>query len=84
MSGLVAWALLNGLITGGVWAGIVLLRRQRRLFREELALLEDVRQHLDERDRLERRLMEVEERLDFAERLLAREREGQRLAPPRE
>jgi hypothetical protein len=32
---------------------------------------------------LERRLGEVEERLDFAERLLARERPADRLAPPR-
>lgn len=32
---------------------------------------------------LERRLAEVEERLDFAERLLARERPADRLAPPR-
>jgi hypothetical protein len=32
---------------------------------------------------LERRLGEVEERLDFAERLLARDRPAERLAPPR-
>ncbi len=38
---------------------------------------------LAELDELKRRLAEVEERLDFAERLLARERDPERLAPPR-
>jgi hypothetical protein len=38
---------------------------------------------LDEVDELKRRLAEVEERLDFTERLLAREREADRLGPPR-
>jgi len=37
---------------------------------------------LAEVDELKRRLSEVEERLDFAERLLARERDPERLAPP--
>ena len=38
---------------------------------------------LAEVDELRRRLSEVEERLDFTERLLARERDPERLAPPR-
>jgi hypothetical protein len=38
---------------------------------------------LAEVDELRRRLSEVEERLDFTERLLAKGREGERLAPPR-
>jgi len=38
---------------------------------------------LAEIDELRRRLSEVEERLDFTERLLARERDPDRLAPPR-
>ena len=38
---------------------------------------------LAEVDELKRRLAEVEERLDFTERLLARERDPERLAPPR-
>jgi hypothetical protein len=38
---------------------------------------------LAEVDGLKRRLAEVEERLDFTERLLARERDPERLAPPR-
>jgi Tfp pilus assembly protein PilO len=36
-----------------------------------------------ELEELRRRLAEVEERLDFAERLLARDREADRLGPPR-
>ena len=38
---------------------------------------------LAEVDELKRRLSEIEERLDFTERLLARERDPDRLAPPR-
>jgi len=34
-------------------------------------------------DELRQRLTEVEERLDFTERLLAKERDAERLAPPR-
>jgi hypothetical protein len=41
---------------------------------------EAVRAELDE---VRRRLAEVEERLDFTERLLAQERQADRLAPPR-
>jgi len=38
---------------------------------------------LAEVDELKRRLAEAEERLDFTERLLAKERHADRLAPPR-
>ena len=38
---------------------------------------------LAEVDELKRRLAEVEERLDFTERLLAKDRVPERLAPPR-
>jgi hypothetical protein len=34
-------------------------------------------------EELKRRLSELEERLDFAERMLAKERDRERLAPPR-
>ena len=37
---------------------------------------------LAELDELKRRVAEAEERLDFTERLLAKERDGQRLARP--
>jgi hypothetical protein len=35
-----------------------------------------------ELDELKQRMNELEERVDFAERLLAQQREGQRLGPP--
>jgi len=37
---------------------------------------------LAEVDDLQRRVAEAEERLDFTERLLAKDRDAQRLAPP--
>src|SRR2546428_1161629 len=44
----------------------------------------DTERLLAELDELKRRVAEAEERLDFTERLLAKERDGQRLArPPR-
>ncbi|HEX4601801.1 MAG TPA: hypothetical protein VH116_10460 [Gemmatimonadales bacterium] len=42
----------------------------------------EVAQLTDALDEVQRRVGELEERLDFAERLLARQREGDRLAPP--
>jgi len=32
---------------------------------------------------VQRRLADVEERLDFAERMLAKQRDGERIAPPK-
>lgn len=43
---------------------------------------EGVQARLDELDEVKRRVSELEERVDFAERLLAQQREGQRLPPP--
>jgi hypothetical protein len=43
----------------------------------------EVERLLGEVDELKRRLAEAEERLDFTERLLAKDRDGQRLARPR-
>jgi len=47
------------------------------------ALGGDAERLLAEVDELKRRLAEAEERLDFTERLLAKDRDAQRLAPPR-
>lgn len=44
-------------------------------------VLEDVQVRLGELDQLKQRISELEERVDFAERLLARQREGLRLGP---
>lgn len=46
--------------------------------------LEDVQARLLEIDQLKQRVTELEERLDFAERMLASQRDAQRLAPPKE
>lgn len=81
MSQVLIWALLNGVITGGVWVGIVMLRRQRRLAREQMDVLEDVRRQLDSQEQLKERMAALEERLDFTERLLIEEREARRLPP---
>jgi hypothetical protein len=43
----------------------------------------ELAQVLSDLDQLRQRLAEVEERLDFTERLLAQERQADRLAPPR-
>jgi|SRR5689334_17610310 hypothetical protein len=43
----------------------------------------EVERLLGEVDELKRRLVDAEERLDFTERLLAKERDASRLAPPR-
>ena len=44
-------------------------------------VLEDVQVRLGEVDQLKQRNSELEERVDFAERLLAKQREGLRLGP---
>jgi 3-methyladenine DNA glycosylase/8-oxoguanine DNA glycosylase len=82
MTGTILWALINGIITGGVWVGIVMLRRQQRRSREEVELLEDLRHHLDDQEAVERRLAELEQRLEFTERMLGRDRAPERLPPP--
>jgi hypothetical protein len=44
-------------------------------------ILEDVQVRFGELDQLKQRISELEERVDFAERLLAKQREGLRLGP---
>src|SRR5256885_11907632 len=48
-----------------------------------LGELDDLRKRLGEVEEMQRRLGEVEERLDFAERLLTKQREAERIAPPK-
>jgi hypothetical protein len=45
-------------------------------------MLQDVQSRLGELDQLTQRMGELEERVDFAERLLAQPRESPRLGPP--
>ena len=76
----VVWALLTGVVSGGVWAAIVLHGRQRRLADQQQWLIEDTNRRLAELDATYQRLAEVEERLDFAERLLLERRD--KSSPP--
>ena len=47
-------------------------------------ILEDAQVRFGELDQLKQRIGELEERVDFAERLLSKQREGQRLGPPQD
>ncbi len=75
MLNLMIWALLTGGITGGAWVAIVLTRRQRQLARDYQDLVEDMHSLLRARDGLTARLAELEERVDYSERLLPRARD---------
>ena len=77
--GTVIWALLTGGITVGAWVGIALLARQSRLANRQAEELMQVGAHLREVDG---RLAELEERVDFTERLLTRQDEAERRLPP--
>src|SRR5437879_7262770 len=44
---------------------------------------DDVQTRLDALEDVQRRLADVEERLDFAERMLAKQRDVERIAPPK-
>ena len=75
MLGTVAWALMNGLIIGAIWIGIVLTRRQRRLDDQSLRLERDAAQRQEQLEEVNQRVAELEARLDLSERLLNRERQ---------
>ncbi len=55
--------------------------RRRRLKGEPLQASVDVQSRLAELDEVKQRLGELEERVDFAERLLAKQRDAERLGP---
>jgi hypothetical protein len=55
--------------------------RRRRLKGDPLQAADDVQSRLAELDEVKQRLGELEERVDFAERLLAKQREAERLGP---
>jgi len=71
MRGIVVWALATGAITGGIWVGTVLVSHLRRLAKEQLFLSAQLENRLDQLDRMEKKLVDVETRLEFAERLLS-------------
>lgn len=70
MSAVIAWALATGAITGAVWAGVLLVGHLRKLGREQLSLVDQLETRLGQLEDVERRLAEVEGRLEFTERLL--------------
>ncbi|HKW40906.1 MAG TPA: hypothetical protein VJN39_06635 [Gemmatimonadales bacterium] len=43
----------------------------------------DTQARLDELEDVQRRLTDLEERMDFAERMLAKHKDGERIAPPK-
>ena len=70
----VLWALANGVIIGAVWIGIVMYERQKRInARRESA--DELAARIDALEASEARVAELEERLDFTERLLHQHRE---------
>ncbi len=92
MFGLPEWSIGVGAIILVIAAAQVVVRLLiSRIPRSELEshvadperdrVLQDVQARLGELDQLTQRLGELEERVDFAERLLAKQREAQRLGP---
>lgn len=78
-----------------VAAGIVMVRfftskiphpdaKSRLADTERPGVLEDIHLRLGELDQLTQRISELEERVDFTERLLAKQREGPQLGPSQE
>jgi hypothetical protein len=68
-------------------SAIVMIRRlapRNAIDDRDRELLEDVHARLAELEEMRRRVGELEERVDFAERVLAKQREPQRLGPPGE
>ena len=75
------WSLGTGGITGAVWMGVVLFGRQKRLAQEHRELLADRQRILDHVEQLGNKLGEMEERLEFAERVAATPERNPRLPP---
>lgn len=70
----VLWALLTGGITGAVGVAIVMVRRQRRIDGRR-AGLDQLADRMQDLEASQDRVAQLEERLDFAERLLAQHRD---------
>jgi hypothetical protein len=72
-----------------VFVGIAALRllpqsKHRALQEREREALDELHDRLGQLDQMQQRISELEERVDFAERLLARQRDDRRLAPPQD
>jgi hypothetical protein len=65
-----------------VWVAIVLLGRQHRLAEQQAGMRLELERRLDELEGIETRLAELEERVDFTERLLPEGGQSKRGVPP--
>lgn len=80
----VAFGAIILLVIGGVALLRFLPQRKSRLVDvPEREALEDLQVRLGQLDQLQARISELEERVDFTERLLAKQRESERLGPPK-
>ena len=88
--GEVFWPTVSfGAIIVLVFGGVVLLRllpypKSHVLEQPEREALDDLRLRLGQLDQLQARVGELEERVDFAERLLTKQREGERPGLPKD
>ena len=92
MFGIPEWAIGVGVIRTAVFAGIgIMVRllppktghsRPRELSQDQQQKLQDLERRLGEVENVQSRFAEIEERLDFTERLLAKQRDADRLPPP--
>jgi hypothetical protein len=80
---LFTWVLMNGLIVAATWGGIVLWNRQKRAERQQERLEDEITNRQEALDRVNQRVAQLEERLDFSERLLktARQPDAQSNTP---
>lgn len=88
------WAIGVAFSAIGLFVGVGLMARlmppemrtsrRRRLTEGDRETLQEMEGRLNELQDLHRRLVELEGRVDFAERLLTRQREADRLAAPQE
>jgi hypothetical protein len=70
-----------------VFGAVVVLRflpQPKSRVADQREALEDLQVRLGELDQLQERIGELEERVDFAERILAKQREGERLGLPQD
>ncbi|MDP3910727.1 MAG: hypothetical protein Q8Q14_10080 [Gemmatimonadales bacterium] len=71
-----------------VLAGVVLLRYlphpKSRVAQPDVEALEDLQSRVAQLEQLQEQVNALEERLDFAERVITKHREGERLGVPRD
>jgi hypothetical protein len=77
----VIWAFLTGAISAGAWAVIVAAQREKRLADRYAAMLDRVEDQLAEMQDAIHRVIAVEDRMEYTERLLVQEREARKLPP---